>query len=222
MTKTKLGQPVRDIGISNRSVTGIVPMMGRYESALERDMMEIIRFDSSVQSFLPQPLTIEFRNKDGQKRSYTPDGLIHYKETPQYIAPTLFEVKYRKDFREQWKVFLPKFREAKAYCMDRGWRFAVFTEREIRTPYLKNIKFLWPFRDRILSLESSKLILRTLGELGDADPKLLLGRLCRDASDQAEMIPALWHLISVGAIGCDLNMPLTMRSLIWAEREEIA
>ncbi|KWV88468.1 hypothetical protein PFLmoz3_01363 [Pseudomonas fluorescens] len=201
-------------------MTGIVPMFGHYESTLERDMMEIIRFDPNVQSFLPQPLTIEYRNNDGQKRSYTPDGLIHYKETPGYLAPTLFEVKYRKDFREQWKVFLPKFRAAKAYCIDRGWCFEVFTEREIRTPYLQNIKFLWPFRDRVSSLESSKLILIALSGLKVADPNVLLGTLCHDANDRAQMIPTLWHLISIGEIGCNLNEPLTMSSRIWTERWE--
>lgn len=61
-------------------------MLGRYESTLERDMMEILRFDSNVRSFLPQLLTIEYRNKEGQKRSYAPDGLIHYKDAPQCLS----------------------------------------------------------------------------------------------------------------------------------------
>lgn len=195
-------------------------MMGRYESTLERDMMEIIRFDSNVQRFLPQPLTIEYRNKDGQKRSYTPDGLIHYKDTPDHFVPILFEVKYRKDFRDQWKVFLPKFREAKTYCINQGWRFEVFTEREIRTPYLVNIKFLWPFRDRAISPELSNTILKALDELKVTDPDFLLKMLCNEPNARVQMIPILWHLISTGKVSCNLHMPLTMKSHIWMTKEK--
>ena len=49
--------PVRSIGVSGRSVTGIVPLMGRFESTLERDLMELVRFDRRVSSFLPVSYT---------------------------------------------------------------------------------------------------------------------------------------------------------------------
>jgi hypothetical protein len=212
--------PVRDIGVSTRGVNGTMPSFGKYESSLERDLMEILRFDSNIERFNPQPLTIQYLDCDGKARSYTPDGLIYFKSTPtSYSIPVLFEVKYRADFRKEWKTLMPKFRAAKAYSLEQGWRFEVFTEREIRTPYLDNVKFLWPYREQTPSTEVSTLILRTLWDLDEADPDLLLCALCHDASNRARMIPALWHLITTGAIGCDLNLPLTMRSRIWAEQE---
>ena len=129
--------PVREIGVSTRGVTGSVPSFGRYESSLERDLMEILRFDPHVERFTPQPLTIEYLDRDGRTRNYTPDGLIHFKaDSGSHQVPVLFEVKHREDFRKDWKILLPKFRAAKAYCLVQGWRFEVFTEREIRTPYL--------------------------------------------------------------------------------------
>lgn len=212
--------PVRDIGISTRGVTGTVPFFGKYESSLERDLMEILRFDPSIERFAPQPLTIEYLDSDGKPRTYTPDGLIHFKTTPlSYSIPVLFEVKYRADFRKDWKILMPKFRAAKAYSSEQGWRFEVFTEREIRTPYLDNVRFLWPYRERVPSSEVSILILQTLWDLDEADPDLLLCALCHDAANRARMIPSLWHLVATGAIGCDLNTPLTMRSRIWAEQD---
>lgn len=210
--------PVRDIGISTRGVTGGVPGFGKYESTLERDLMELLRFDPNVDRFLPQPLTIEFRDRDGNVRSYTPDGLIYFKQSSSMTeVPLLFEVKYRADFRKDWKVLIQKFRAAKAYGLNQGWRFAVFTEREIRTTYLDNAKFLWLYREQVPPSEMASLLLQTLRDLEEADPELLLCALCHDKSNRARMIPVIWHLVSTGIIGCDLTTPLTMHSRIWVE-----
>lgn len=208
-------QPVRNIGVRQRSVRGTVPKMGQYESTLERDLMELIRFNPSVHSFLAQPLTIEYRTAGGEKRKFTPDGLIHFKEGKSREPSVLYEVKFRSDFRKQWKILMPKFRAAKAYCDLRGWRFQVFTEREIRTPYLTNIKFLWPFLDRIPSLSAADRLLSALDELGEATPESILTHLAESAARRVELIPVLWHLISVHKIGCDLETPLCMASRIW-------
>ncbi len=220
MTKLQPHTPVRDIGISSRGVTGSVPWLGKYESTLERDLMEILRFDTKVELFTPQPLTIEYLDSENNVRRYTPDGLIKFHSSPDFHAmPILFEVKYRADFRHDWKVLMPKFRAAKAYCRDQMWRFEVFTEREIRTPYLSNVKFLWPYRDRLPSPQMKQLVLQTLWDLDESDPELLLCALCHDRTNRANMIPVIWHLIAVGAVGCNLDTPLTMRSPIWAEED---
>lgn len=211
--------PIREIGISTRSVTGVVPSLGRYESSLERDLMEILRFDPRVESFVAQPITIEYVDDVGRKRSYTPDGLIHFKTSSYRPQSVLFEVKFREDFRKNWKALVPKFRAAKNYCLGRGWRFEVFTEREIRTPFLSNVKFLWPYLGREPSVEIRALILKTLWDLDEADPDLLLCALCHDLANRARMIPAIWHLVASGAIGCDLDLPLTMRSPIWPAQD---
>ncbi|MBS1186607.1 MAG: heteromeric transposase endonuclease subunit TnsA [Burkholderiaceae bacterium] len=182
--------------------------------------MELLRFDNSVEQFTPQPLTIEFVDQSGKSRTYTPDGLIQFKPTiDEQPLPVLFEIKYRADFRKDWKALLPKFRAAKDFCFGRGWRFEVFTEREIRTPYLDNVKFLWPYKNRFVSPEIQTQVLETLWDLDEADPDFLLCALCKTPSNRAMLIPAIWHMIATGSIGCDLNAPLTMRSPIWAEQD---
>lgn len=211
--------PVRKIGLNSRSVTGVVPGFGAYESSLERDLMELLRFDTNVQEFIPQPLTIEYEDKEQRISSYTPDGLIYFNNKPFVSAPILFEVKYRSDFKREWRVLMPKFRAAKAFCLSKGWRFEVFTEREIRTPYLGNVKFLWDYRERKPDSGMSSHILQILADLDLTDPEMLLCALCSDPSNRAQMIPNIWHLISVGDIGCDLDRPLTMHSRIWPVKE---
>ncbi len=211
-------KPVRKIGITSRSVSGTVPQFGRYESTLERDLMEILRFDRGVESYVPQPVTIDYVATGGKVYPYTPDGLIRF--SPElHEPPVLVEVKYREDFRKDWKTLMLKFRAAKQFSLMQGWRFEVLTEREIRTPYLENARFLYQYLERI-PVESVKVqMLQVLGDLNEADPALLLCALKADADERARLIPVLWHLVATGTIGCDLDAPLTMKSLIWLGEE---
>ena len=71
--------PVRKIPIGTRSVTGTMPSGDRFESALERDLMYLLHFDSNVDKIVPQPVTIEYSDGDGKLHSYTPDILIYYR-----------------------------------------------------------------------------------------------------------------------------------------------
>lgn len=175
--------------------------------------MEIFRFDREVLRISPQCVRIEYTKPNGQPGSYVPDGLIEFK--PEFpLLPILYEVKYRNDFRKDWRDLMPRFRAAKQYAFANGWRFEVFTEREIRTPYLSNIKFLYPFLDRSFPESIKSWILQVLSDLGEADPDFLLCALCKDKNNRAELIPAIWHLVATEEIDCDLEVPLTMRSKI--------
>lgn len=193
--------------------------MGHYESTLERDMMELVRFDRRVRQFTPQPLTIAYRDEAGASRTYTPDGLIQFRHQDPYEPTILYEVKFREDFRESWRTYLPKFRAAKAYCRERGWVFRVYTEVEIRTAYLSNVKFLWPYVARKVDPAMRDHMLNVLWDLGEADPDFLLHALCSDPTGRARLIPMLWHMLASGDIGCDLDSKLTMSSRIWPMKE---
>lgn len=210
--------PVRLIGLTNRSVSGVVPEIGQYESALERDFMELSRFDDSIEKILPQPLTIGYRDNLGNDRTYTPDGLIFYRADLN-LPPVLYEIKYRADFRLGWRKLLPKFRAAKCIASARGFVFKVFTEREIRTSYLDNVKFLWPYKQRVVESEVADHVLTLLSDLEEADPELLLMALCNDERNRGLMIPVIWHLVACFRIGCDLDKPLTMQSVLWCKED---
>jgi hypothetical protein len=205
--------PARTIGMNARSVTGTLAGIGAYESTLERDLMEIFRFDPAVLRISPQSLRIDYLKPDGQMGKYFPDGLIEFK--PEFsLLPILYEVKYRSDFRKDWRELMPKFRAAKQFALGKGWRFEVFTEREIRTPYLSNVKFLFPFLNRKFPESVTSWVLQVLSDIGEADPDFLLCALCKDKGNRAELIPVIWHLVATEAIDCDLDVPLTMRTKI--------
>jgi len=191
-----------------------VPGFGKYESTLERDFMEILRFDPDVEEFAAQPMTIDYVDANGKTRKYTPDGFIKFKQRSGVGAPSiLYEIKYREDFRKEWRDLMPKFRAAKRYALQRGWRFEVYTEREIRTAYLNNVRFLQPYLERIPEEGVAKHVLLILNDLDEADPDLLLCALSSDSNNRAFYIPIIWHLVAIGEIDCDLEKPLTMRSV---------
>lgn len=217
--KEPFAEPVRKVSSTSRGVKGFVPGCGRYESTLERDMMELIRFDRRVRQFTPQPLTIRYQNEAGDSRTYTPDGLIQFKTLEPHEPTILYEVKLREDFRAAWRTYIPKFRAAKAYCRERGWVFRVYTEVEIRTAYLSNVKFLWPYVARKVDPGMRAHILNILWDLGEADPDFLLHALSSDPTGRAHLIPVVWHMLATGDIGCDLDSKLTMSTRIWPMKE---
>jgi hypothetical protein len=215
--------PVRKIPISTRSVTGTMPGGQRYESSLERDLMYLLRFDINILEFIPQPLAIHYKDIDGKQHKYTPDILIHHRKDvfPAKTMPTILaEVKYRNDLRENFKEFRPKFKAAIHYAKEQGWRFQLLTEREIRTPYLKNAKFLLPYKhiDPNQDAQNVHLVLDKLTELRETDVDTLLVSIYRDKWNQAEILPFVWYLLANRRIGNDLSIPITMRSRIWDMR----
>lgn len=200
--------PVRKIGIQTRSITGTMPGGNRYESSLERDLMELVRGDPDFASFHPQPVRIEYTDESGVVSSYTPDALIFWQSGRR---PLLAEVKHREDFHGLWKEWLQKFRVAREYARDRGWDFAVFTEDRIRGPRLQNLRFLHAYREQPLDPSVERAILAAI-RAGDATPKSVLERLGSNGYDKASALPSLWRMIALHIIQIDWNCRLGMAS----------
>jgi TnsA endonuclease N terminal/TnsA endonuclease C terminal len=213
--------PVRNIPKNHRRVTGFVASgvnanQVAFESTLERDFMLLVEFDQDVLSYEEQPVRIDYLSADGQARHYTPDILVTYRQTsttPKH--PLLVEIKYRRDLFACWRELKPKFRAARRYAKERGWTFKIVTEVEIRTPYLKNVKFLRQFQRRPVNPADANLLLQKASDLRSTDPESLLSAICPEVHNRAQFLPTLWQLIARRAIGADLNRPLTMQSPIW-------
>jgi TnsA-like endonuclease N terminal/TnsA endonuclease C terminal len=220
--------PVRKIPKNYRSVTGLVASelnakQTAFESSLERDFMLLLEFDPDVLFYEEQPVRIDYLSVDGQTRHYTPDILVTYRQTSTSTMlkpPLLVEIKYRRDLFERWQELKPKFRAARRYAKGQGWIFKIITEVEIRTPYLKNVKFLRQFQRYPIDLADADLLLQKVSDLESTDPESLLLALCPEARDRAQLLPTLWRLVARRTIGADLNQPLTMRSPIWPTTAE--
>lgn len=221
----------RKIRPSRYSVTGYVattkaPGAQEAESSLEHDFLTLLEYDRRVERFRAQPFSIEWRDARRRLRRYTPDVIVKYSfpamEDEPHLRTTLFEVKPEKLLRRDWAELRPKFRAAIGWAREHDCRFHIVTEREIRTPYLANVRFLLGYRSRFLRDDPGligarqRLILDTLSRLKRSTPRELLEAATPDRTLRAELIPWVWNLVNQRLIGVDLAKPLTMASSIWS------
>lgn len=189
----------------------------QFESSLERDLLDLLSFDLNVASLEAQPLTIYYEGADGKTLPYTPDLLVRYRRDviPMVESPDLLvEVKFRDEYRERFRELKRRFRAARQYARERGWRFCVLTEREIRTPYLPNALFLRPYRSHPSEPDYEKSLLDQVKAAGETTPSDLLKSITDDI-ERARHLSVLWKLVAEFKIGIDLQQPITMQSPIW-------
>lgn len=132
----------------------------------------------------------------GKGARYTPDALIHYTDESG-LKPVLCEIKLHDELAACWKDYRPRFKAAVRLWRREGWVFHIYTDREIRTPYLDNVRFLRDFR-RITPDEFKKVQLRRfLGAEGETS-----------VAERGPWLSLLWHLIATGEMRADLGAPL--------------
>ena len=210
--------PIRKVPKSFRNVTGILAYTkaigeARFESTLERDLLTLLDFDSQIISFEVQPISIPWKDSAGKHHTYTPDVHAIYVDQQNVI----YEVKYRSELLEKWATLRPKLKGAIHFCRERGWRYKIMTELEIRTPYLENVKFLNPFlKQSSPGDEDIQTVTNHLKKLGKTTPSDLLTSISTDQWEQARLMPALWILVAKGKIGANLQNKLNMNSPIWS------
>ena len=214
-----VGPPARIIGMNRRSITGRAIVRGvsvPFESALERDLLVILDFDQAVRRVRSQPLRIEWVDALGRRRRYTPDFLIEHHAQ----APALCEVKYRADFWAEWPAAKPRYRAARSHARQAGMAFSIFTEVEIRGPYLDNVVFLRGYRNRPADEAREETLVHALAALGEATPQALLLAAFASPTNRMHALAPLWRLIATRQVCADLSVPLTMRSAIWVPSED--
>nr|WP_319542713.1 heteromeric transposase endonuclease subunit TnsA [uncultured Pseudodesulfovibrio sp.] len=210
----------RKIPKNYRNVTGIAASnkadgQAGFESTLERDFLTLIEFSQEVEAYKVQPVGIRWADHANKKRCYFPDVLVYYTEECGR-SPFLFEVKYRSDLATNWNDYKPKFKAALSFARLKDWRFKLITEVEIRTPLLKNARFLLPFRiQQSNSPEYLEMLTTKLRQLGKTSPSQLIATIYDEEWSQAKLLPSLWFLVASFQVGCDLAKPLNMESELW-------
>lgn len=206
----------RNIPLNYRNITGTLSSRAGdgsapFESPLERDFLELLRFDEiNVDSYDTQQPVIYYVNDEGYERRYTPDIFVKFKSG----RLVMFEVKPRDILREKWAEFRPRFKQAIRYGKKHGYDFRIITDLEIRTPYLKNVKFLSRYK-RLEFDPRHCLILEKLQALGVSSPAQLIKFVAHSKVAQAELLPTLWALVANFKISVDLSIELTMDSQIF-------
>lgn len=117
----------RKIGYTYSSVSGHYAFRKEksiaFESTLERDLLTILEFNSSVFDVTEQPITIEYINKNSREVTYTPDFLVLFNDPNELTnitsvsrKPLLIEVKPRDILIKKWNILKPKFQIATKYA----------------------------------------------------------------------------------------------------------
>lgn len=215
-----LSQPVRPLKPSRRSLTGRVSIDSGsrvgFESSLERDWLTAMDFDPTVRLIREQPFSFYYE-LEGERRRYTPDILVESVSSHGVVSTVVYEVKLLEELRAEWLRYRPRFKAAVHYCRARGWRFKIVTEREIRTPFLKNAKFLRRYRTMQPQPLIAQQLLYTLKALGETTPQALLAAAYLSSETRMGAIPQLWRLVALRQIGTMLDEALTMQSPIWLQ-----
>ena len=119
----KISMKNRKIGYTYSSVSGHFAFRNEksiaFESTLERDLLTLLEFNSSVFDVTEQPVTIEYQNKNGREVTYTPDFLVIFNDPNNNVAttkistnPWLIEVKPREILIKKLKELKPKLKIA--------------------------------------------------------------------------------------------------------------
>lgn len=205
--------PVRKIPRNYRHVTGRYAFPNgtsvAFEGTLERDFLYLMDFDPDVVGVEEQPVKVPVPGGRGRGAYYIPDFLVQRQEGPLWLV----EVKSTDDLEKNAEDYEAKFKAAKSYADDRGWTFQIVTDKEIRTPKLKNIRRLLSYRNRkvdpgvcarLLSHANCETRI-TLGEI--------LSRAFPEPSEQPVALPTLWHLVVIGHLDVDWEAELDLSSV---------
>lgn len=211
--------PVRKIPLKYSSLSGVKNFKSSsksysFESGLEADYIELLEFDNKVSHFEEQPYLIEYMHENRMCK-YTPDFLVHFVENRK--SPILVEIKYTKDLIAKKEILKPKFDAAKSFALDLGYDFKVITEKEIRTPYLNNAKFLNRYKFQEENIHNPKVdyVIKMVSTLKNTTPLELITACSKVKEQQAIYLYTLWYCIANKWISCDLEKPLNMNSNIW-------
>ena len=225
---TDLPRSVRKIPRSYRNVTGHVFFRDGepgvpFESPLEKDYLLLQRFSLAVAHVVSQPCAVAFVGPSGRKYTYTPDFLVTYRHTPgslkQQRKPLLVEVKPTADWKANWREWSAKWKAARRYAIEMGWRFTIMDDRRIRTLALDNIKFLRRYEDLEFEEALNLCILEDLEELGLIEFEYLLNQYFTPAH-RAEGVAQLWSLVANRRIECDVCWPLNLNTELWIPTNE--
>ena len=182
-----------------------------FESVMERDLFMILEFDDNVLKYEEQPIRVYYPYNNKTRR-YTPDVLITYKDNSQ----KLIEVKYASEFTTN-KTLAEKISILKMYFLkEHSLIFELFTDEDIDTQYLDNLKFLYKFVFIPMDDNKSNLINKiTLSNEG-ISIKNILNEITPNQQKQLEYIPYIWNYIfkNLTTLNMDIKSKLTMATTV--------
>lgn len=209
---------IRDFGLKNFSLSGNITSIKKndlvsFESSLERDYIYLLEFDNKILQYCEQPLRIYYKTKN-KKSHYVPDFYVKYSDGR---PSELIEIKYSEDLLKNKKKLQDKFLAAKSFCNVNNINFKTLTEKEIRTDFLFNCKFLLGYKKPRfdINFEEVEKLQYLIEDNTNSTPNSVINLLNTDLEHKAQLLYILWYMISNDLVKCDLSSKLSMNSKIW-------
>jgi len=207
--------PVREIRANARSLTGVHADSGKrgiaYESSLERDFITLMLFDRNTVSVEEQPVAVPVPGAIGRASTYVTDFIVDRRVG----APILVEVKYADELKEKAKEYERRFAAAKQFASRRGWKFEIWTEKEIRTVQFENAQFLLPYRHEFVREQVRASILQSLSDNKNRfTVDGLVNQLGKNLEAKGKVLRTIWCLIAIGIINVDMTQTIDMETSI--------
>ncbi|UCM99800.1 Tn7 transposase TnsA N-terminal domain-containing protein [Sulfurimonas sp. SWIR-19] len=155
------------------------------------------------------PIWCIFCNKT---RRYTPDVLVTYQDATQ----KLIEVKYSSELVKKPEL-INKFNTLQEYfSTEHNLIFELFTDKQINTLYLDNLKFLYNFAFVPAYIEYTNSIEEILVYHDMIAIKDILSTLTTNKNIQLQYIPYIWNFIFKNMHQVEINLykKLTMATYI--------
>lgn len=183
----------------------------QFESSLEEGFVYMLIFDSDVTSIESQPVSIKYLDEQGRQRVYNPDFLVKYRDRPA----RLFEVKPHETVEKNDISFQRIKAAGEAYAKEKSWIFDVVTDKQIKTDYGDNARFLFRYERYHLDTGRTSTILNALSSRGKIKIVDLLAALTDDSELASHYLADIWTLIFNKKIVCNLFEIVAMNSSVW-------
>lgn len=224
----KISHKNRKIGYTYGSTSGKFMFRNEkvilFESLLEKSFLQVLEFNDMVLDVIGQPFTLEYTTDKGNKGSYTPDFLVHFKQSELYlkdpIKSLLVEVKPMERLIKDRKELKPKFKTAIKLCNQEEYKFKIFNENRIKSTQLNNIVFLNRYKDYKPNLDEVEIIKNHLLAVGHTTIEHLLTHLYTTDFQKGTAISHIWYMMQIKILTTNFNMPLNNKTVIWLNIED--
>lgn len=220
ITRRFKASPVKVQGVSANDVP--------FESSLEQDYLVLLRFRlGEIEHVERVTESIPWFDEKGERRRYTPDFKITFRpmgaaaqravllsEVKPEFDDDPFNPRSRLPFDETDEERRMKWAAAINFAKVRSWDFDVALESQIRTPLLRNAKFLIRVLERPPRDMGSKRLLNLLKLQGPTPLGALMQQFEPDEQARALVLPTLYHCIATKQIAADLDELLSVKTVL--------
>lgn len=171
-----------------------------FESWLERDTAVLLDFDPMVRSFVSQPFWLYWR-EGGRERRHAPDWFARLEGGVAVVIDCRPPGRIGAADRRAFEV-------TERACALVGWKYRLIGE--VDRVEAMNLRWLGGYRHP--RYQGDPAVVARLLEAFDPAKPLMEG--AREVGDPISVLPVLYHLVWIGALRCDLRVPLAVQRMV--------